>query len=35
MTRSSIEGAIYIFLVALILTFLYTVYKVFTMVGWF
>lgn len=34
MTRSSIEGAIYVFLVALILTFFYTVYKVFAMVGW-
>ncbi len=32
MTRSSIEGAIYIFLVALILTFCYTVYKVLIMV---
>lgn len=34
MTRSSIEGAIYIFLVALILTFIYTVCKVMAMVGW-
>jgi len=34
MTRSSIEGAIYIFLVALIFTFLFTVYKVFAMIGW-
>ena len=34
MTRSSIETATKIFLVALILTFLYTVYKVFLMIGW-
>ncbi len=34
MTRSSIETATKIFLVALILTFIYTVYKVFQMIGW-
>lgn len=35
MTRSSIEAATKVFLVALILTFLYTLYKVFQMIGWF
>jgi hypothetical protein len=34
MTRSSIEAATKIFLVALILTFIYTVFKVLGMVGW-
>jgi len=34
MTRSSIEAATVVFLVALILTFIYTVYKVFQMLGW-
>jgi len=34
MTRSSIENATKIFLVALILTFFYTVYKVLQMIGW-
>jgi hypothetical protein len=34
MTRSSIEAATKIFLVALIITFLYTVYKVLEMIGW-
>lgn len=34
MTRSSIETATKIFLVALIITFLYTVYKVLQMIGW-
>jgi len=34
MTRSSIETATKVFLVALIITFLYTVYKVLQMVGW-
>ena len=32
MTRSSIESAIYVFLVALILTFCYTVYEVIRMI---
>jgi hypothetical protein len=32
MTRSSIESAIYVFLVALILTFCYTVYRVIAMI---
>ena len=32
MTRSSIENAIYVFLVALILTFCYCVYKVIEMI---
>ena len=35
MTRASIERSIKIFLVALILTFLWTVWKVGLMVGWF
>lgn len=34
MTRSSIEAAAKVFLVALVLTFAYTVYKVLQMVGW-
>lgn len=34
MTRSSIETATKIFLVALIITFCYTVYKVLQMLGW-
>ncbi len=34
MTRSSIETATKIFLVALIITFIYTVYKVLQMIGW-
>lgn len=34
MTRSSIEAATKVFLVALILTFIYTVFKVFQMLGW-
>jgi len=34
MTRSSIEAATKVFLVALIITFIYTVYKVFQMLGW-
>ncbi len=35
MTRSSIETATKVFLVALILTFFYTVFKVLQMMGWF
>jgi len=35
MTRPSIEFAIKIFIVALILVFIWTVYKVFVQVGWF
>jgi hypothetical protein len=35
MTRSSIEAATKVFLVALVLTFGYTVFKVLQMLGWF
>jgi hypothetical protein len=35
MTRTSIERCIWIFIVALIATFIWTVAKVFTMLGWF
>jgi hypothetical protein len=34
MTRTSIERSIYIFIVALICTFIYTVCKVLGMIGW-
>lgn len=34
MTRTSIERSIYIFIVALICTFIYTVSKVLGMIGW-
>ena len=34
MTRQSIEGSVKIFLVALIITFVITVLKVFGMLGW-
>lgn len=34
MTRQSIERSVKIFLVALILTFAWTVYQVFVLVGW-
>jgi hypothetical protein len=35
MTRTSIERCIWIFVVALTVTFLWTVAKVFAMLGWF
>jgi hypothetical protein len=35
MTRTSIERCIWIFVVALIVTFFLTVAKVFAMLGWF
>ena len=35
MTRTSIERCIWIFIVALIATFIGTVVKVFMMLGWF
>lgn len=34
MTRTSIERSIYIFIVALIFTFIYTVCKVLALMGW-
>jgi hypothetical protein len=34
MTRTSIERCIWIFIVALVVTFIWTVSKVFAMVGW-
>jgi hypothetical protein len=35
MTRPAIERCIYVFIVALILTFIWTVTKVLAMLGWF
>ena len=35
MTRPAIERCIWIFIVALILTFFWTVVKVLEMIGWF
>lgn len=35
MTRPAIERCIKIFIVALIVTFVWTVSRVFTMLGWF
>ena len=34
MTRTSIERCIWIFIVALVITFIWTVAKVFGMLGW-
>lgn len=34
MTRTSIERSIYVFIVALICTFIYTVCKVLALIGW-
>lgn len=34
MTRQSIEGSVKLFLIALIITFVITVLKVFAMLGW-
>jgi hypothetical protein len=35
MTRPAIERCIWVFIVALILTFIWTVVKVLSMLGWF
>jgi hypothetical protein len=35
MTRSAIERCIWVFIIALILTFIWTVVKVLAMLGWF